>query len=67
MVAWWVYHLANPNKEKRPDHININKEKDLGMHSSGRNSGVLHAGVYYEPKFSKKAKFIEGAKRFEMV
>ena len=27
----------------------LDKEKYLGLHNSGRNSGVLHAGIYYEP------------------
>ena len=27
----------------------IDKEKDLGKHASGRNSGVLHAGIYSHP------------------
>lgn len=34
----------------------VEKEKSLGMHASGRNSGVLHAGFYYSPD-SLKAKF----------
>ena len=25
----------------------LEKERDVGYHSSGRNSGVLHAGFYY--------------------
>jgi L-2-hydroxyglutarate oxidase len=34
----------------------VEKEKSLGGHASGRNSGVLHAGFYYSPE-SLKAKF----------
>ena len=38
------------------DIVIIEKEKELGLHASGRNSGVLHAGIYYTPD-SLKAKF----------
>ena len=34
----------------------IDKEKNIGAHASGRNSGVLHAGIYYTPD-SLKARF----------
>ena len=34
----------------------IEKEANVGLHASGRNSGVLHAGFYYSPD-SMKAKF----------
>ncbi|MDX1808916.1 MAG: L-2-hydroxyglutarate oxidase [Sulfurospirillaceae bacterium] len=43
----------------------IEKEEDVGMHSSGRNSGVLHAGFYYSAD-SLKAKFTkEGNARLQ--
>ena len=38
------------------DIVILEKEKELGLHASGRNSGVLHAGIYYTPD-SLKAKF----------
>lgn len=34
----------------------LEKESQLSLHQTGRNSGVIHAGVYYEPG-SLKAKF----------
>jgi len=43
----------------------IEKEEEVGMHSSGRNSGVLHAGFYYSAN-SLKAKFTkEGNARLQ--
>ena len=41
----------------------IEKEKALGLHSSGRNSGVLHAGLYYKPDSLKAKVCVSGAKR----
>jgi len=43
---------SNPKHQVRV----VEKEKRLGAHASGRNSGVLHAGFYYSPE-SLKAKF----------
>ena len=40
----------------------LEKELQVGLHGSGRNSGVLHSGIYY-PTDTLKAKFCaEGAK-----
>ena len=45
-------------KEKFPNKkiLVIEKEKKLASHQTGHNSGVIHAGVYYQPG-SLKAKF----------
>ncbi|MCH9813324.1 MAG: L-2-hydroxyglutarate oxidase [Epsilonproteobacteria bacterium] len=50
--------IAKILKQRYPDKkiMIIEKEKDVAQHSSGRNSGVLHAGFYYTAN-SLKAKF----------
>ena len=40
----------------------IDKEDKLGRHASGRNSGVLHSGIYY-PADSLKARFTRNGNR----
>ena len=43
----------------------IEKEQNYGEHASGRNSGVLHSGVYY-PSDSLKARFTkDGNKKWQ--
>ncbi len=51
-------NIAKNLKERFPDSkiVVLEKEKEVAMHSSGRNSGVLHAGFYYTAN-SLKAKF----------
>lgn len=38
------------------------KEAQIGLHQSGRNSGVLHCGLYYEPGSLKAKLAVEGLK-----
>jgi L-2-hydroxyglutarate oxidase LhgO len=38
----------------------IEKEPELGRHASGRNSGVLHAGIYYAPDSLKARTCLRG-------
>jgi len=50
--------IACELKKRRPDAscAILEKEADCGLHASGRNSGVLHAGFYYTAD-SLKARF----------
>src|SRR5206468_7099617 len=40
----------------------LEKETSVGAHQSGRNSGVIHAGVYYQPG-SDKARLCRAGRR----
>ena len=48
--------LAILERNQNKKVLIIDKEPEPGIHASGRNSGVLHAGFYYSPD-SLKAKF----------
>jgi L-2-hydroxyglutarate oxidase LhgO len=56
--------LALEAKRRFPDAVVslLEKERDCGLHASGRNSGVLHAGFYYAED-SFKARFSKEGNR----
>lgn len=47
------------------DILIFDKEPQLGAHASGRNSGVLHAGIYYDPGTLKAKMCLEGNLRMQ--
>jgi (S)-2-hydroxyglutarate dehydrogenase len=60
--------IAKSLREIAPDAkiLVLDKEDDVGAHSSGRNSGILHAGFYYSAD-SLKARFtVEGNKALKV-
>ncbi|MSR00804.1 MAG: L-2-hydroxyglutarate oxidase [Gammaproteobacteria bacterium] len=59
--------IAKELKNRYPDnHVTIlEKEEQAGLHSSGRNSGVLHSGIYYPPSSVKAQVCVQGAR--EMI
>ena len=47
-------------------HVHVfEKEKAVGLHQSGRNSGVLHCGLYYQPGSLKAKLSVNGIR--EMI
>ncbi len=56
-----AYKLQN----KHPDAkvVLFEKESILGKHQSGRNSGVLHCGLYYQPGSLKAKLAVSGIKQ----
>ena len=44
----------------------LEKEKAAGLHASGRNSGVLHSGIYYPPASLKAKVCREGQRRMTL-
>ena len=58
-----AYQIAKKNKDLRIQILD--KEIKLGAHNSGRNSGVLHAGIYYKPGSLKAKVCVDGARRLK--
>ena len=54
--------MAVGNEHPKASILVLEKEQDLAQHQSGRNSGVIHSGIYYKPG-SLKARFAREGNR----
>lgn len=54
-----AYEILERNACTVEVHL-FEKEKQVGLHQSGRNSGVLHCGLYYQPESLKEKWRLKG-------
>lgn len=52
----YKYQLQNPQAEV----LVLEKEPELSLHQTGRNSGVIHSGIYYKPGSLKALNCVNG-------
>ena len=57
--------LGRALTERRPglEVVVLEKEVEVGTHQTGHNSGVVHAGLYYQPGSLKARLCVEGVRR----
>src|SRR5215470_8905463 len=58
-----AYHLTRDFPERKV--VLLEKEPQLATHQTGRNSGVLHTGIYYRPGSLKALNCRAGKKAME--
>ena len=55
-AVFYKLNLKHPNCKI----VLLEKEKKLANHQTGRNSGVIHSGLYYKPNSLKAKTCIDG-------
>jgi L-2-hydroxyglutarate oxidase len=59
LATAWALKKQQPGLDVRL----LEKEKEVGLHQSTHNSGVLHAGLYYKPGSLKAQLAVQGIRR----
>lgn len=69
LATAYKYQLQNPDSKI----VVFEKETAIGKHQTGRNSGVIHSGIYYKPGSYKaencingRAQLLEFAKKYNV-
>ena len=69
VIGAGIVGLATAHRliERKPrlSVVVVDKEPDVGLHQSGRNSGVLHSGIYYKPGSLKAQNCVVGKRLME--
>src|SRR5579871_6768706 len=58
-----AYELVRRHPDRRV--VVLEKEAELAFHQTGRNSGVLHSGIYYKPGSLRAINCREGKRAME--
>jgi L-2-hydroxyglutarate oxidase len=56
LATAYKWQLSHPKHKV----LVLEKEKDLASHQTGRNSGVIHSGIYYKPGSLKARTCVDG-------
>ncbi len=56
LATAYEFNRRDPNKKV----LVIDKESKIASHQTGRNSGVIHSGIYYKPDSSKAKNCLKG-------
>ncbi|HVR83522.1 MAG TPA: L-2-hydroxyglutarate oxidase [Planctomycetota bacterium] len=63
IVGGGIVGLATAYALRRRNPVVLEKEREVGVHQTGHNSGVIHSGIYYKPGSQKARLCVEGARR----
>ena len=67
VVGAGIIGLATAHQylSERPEKsvLVLEKESDLALHQTGRNSGVIHSGLYYKPGSLRAKNCVNGRRQ----
>jgi L-2-hydroxyglutarate oxidase LhgO len=62
IVGGGIVGLATAYALRDLHPVVFEKEREVGLHQTGHNSGVIHSGIYYKPGSFKARLSVEGGR-----